>query len=442
MRPGFSRFGVSSAILVAAALLVLFERINGIRVPTADEFHVMAAASDPMVGNASRLLDICIGRFYAVIKWPVLEFLLHDCSDILLSVLRITAFGVCAVCAALFAKAASRDPRTAALVLVLTVLLLPVLVTYQPLFYNPLLWLGWAAIWMMGLWALKPVSGRNTMGMAGFFTIALMSHEMNAIFVLWPAIVRRVLGESDNRAGTGQQLAACGVVLLIYGAIAISLRLATADLGISYGGGTLSFEPLGAIAALLVNSLGILPGLELWLDPRWLYPEGLVLDGPMGFGERLMGNLNAITLMLALGAGGLAWGFLRSGHDADAESPKGRHLRIVTVLVFVLFAPNLLLSLTEKYQGWAFQRMWPYYYSWLSYQALVMIFVVGMDRLREQGPATKAKSALLALVTAWLVACTSASTRESTAFFREYRFSHSAIPAVPQEGNPQEAYED
>lgn len=433
MPPEHRRIRNISAILAIGALGLLFVRIDGIRITTADDLHTMAAASDEAVGQASRLLDLCIGRFYAVIKWPLLEFLMRDCGDSLLSMLRISAFLLCVVGAARFIRDALKSDPAAALFLVLACALLPVLVTYQPLFYNPMLWLGWGCIWWMGVVALQPESPTNRGWLAGLFTLALLSHEMNAVFVIWAWLARAFVKGDGLRAGFSRSTIYCGVILTMYAMIAGGMRLATASFEINYGGSTIAYDPVAALAALLANSLGTLPGLELWLHPRWDGTASPILNGPDVFLNRLLSNLGPLSCALCAGIGGITWLFLRSKNPpADTDDPP-RHLTLAATLTFMVFSPNLLLSLTGKYQIWAYQQMWPYYYSWMSYLALVMILVVVLDRARAKLPGHKITTMVLSLLVALLAGIAAATAQESTDFFREYRFDHASIPPVRHE---------
>ena len=103
---------------------------------------------------------------------------------------------------------------------------------------------------------------------------------------------------------------------------------------------------------------------------------------------------------------------------------------LLGVLTVMVFSPNLLLSLTEKYQNWAYEKMWPYYCSWMSYIAFIMILIVGMDYLRARLGQNRSIALFLALVITWVAAVSAATSRESSDFFREYRFDHSTGPPI------------
>lgn len=412
--------------------MVLYGRINGIRITTADELQAAMVTTDATMGAASRLLDLCIGRFYAVVKWPLLEFLMRDCSDHLLSTIRIATFFLCAISATKFVRDALEDGKSAACFLILVCALLPVVVTYQPLFYNPMLWVGWASVWLMGVIALRAESKLNRGFVVGLFGLAMISHEMNAVFVIWPWLVRGLVAGKGFRQGLTPQTILCGVVLLAYAAIALSIRLYTAKFGITYSGGTIAFDGVAAATALVTNSLGCLPGLELWLSPRWQGIEGPLFIGPKSFLIRLQSHLDLADYALACGVGILTWLFLRSNKSVPSGAPPRRRPPLLWALTFMVFAPNLLLSLTKKYQAWTYERMWPYYYSWMSYLALVMILVVVLDRIRDAPGGKKTLAFAIALAVALLAAVSAATSRESTDFFREYRFDHSKVPAIRQ----------
>lgn len=430
-RPDLDRTNVMAGILVVVSMGLLFARIDGIRITTADELHVMAAANDETIGQASRLLDLCIGRFYAVIKWPTLEFLLTGTSDVVLTGIRLAALLLCVGCAARFLGEAL-NRRAAFLFPGLACALFPVLVTYQPLFYNPLLWVGWAAIWAMGLCSL-PTFDRGGGGLvAGFFGLALMSHELNAVFVVWPWIVRGLVAGKGFYGGFSKTTLLCFAVLAIYGAIALAVRQATAAFDINYGGGTLGFDGPAAGRAILVNSLGIWPGLELWMQPRWQEFGSTGWVTPAHLWERLWNQAGLLMLAMAAGVGILTQSYLHAQTPTATDGDSRRRLRLMGALTFMIFAPNLLLSLTGKYQRWADQQMWPYYYSWMSYLAIIMLIVVALDHLRvsTRGRSVTITGAvgLLTLVTIFSVAASS----EAIEFFRSYRFDHSSNPPVGQ----------
>ncbi len=426
-----SRVSIWSGVLAAAAIVILFARINGIRIATADELHALAGASDASLGHANRLLDLAIGRFYAVVKWPLLEFLLRDCRDGVLSLLRLAAFVACAATAAQFVRLALGKSQSGAYFMGLVCALLPVVVAYQPLFYNPLLWLGWACVWLMGAVSLRPDSHHHTILVPVLFALAMMSHEMNAVFVVWPWLVRGLVAGRGLRHGFSSTTVLCGIVLLLYGGIALTLRTITAPWEITYGGGTMVPDVKAAALSLTANSLGILPGLESWLNPRWQDIEGPLFMDIESFGRRLFANLDGVSIMLSAGAGWVTWLYLGKRDSALERARAVSHPALLGALLFMVFAPNLLLSTTGKYQGWVFQRMWPYYYSWMSYTALVMTAVVGLDFWRERWTPSNAKRLGASVSLALLVMLTAATARETTDFFRVYRFDHSELAPAP-----------
>ena len=78
---------------------------------------------------------------------------------------------------------------------------------------------------------------------------------------------------------------------------------------------------------------------------------------------------------------GFALWFSTANSRMKNEHKEASIVPLVMALVFAAFASNLILASTVKYQAWAHQRMWPYYYSGMSYLAWVALISVGVSEM-------------------------------------------------------------
>ena len=68
---------------------------------------------------------------------------------------------------------------------------------------------GWGGVWAMGALALRPESTINRCGIVAAFALAIIEHESNVVFVVWPTLVRWARGD---RGAVRRDLVLCGIV--------------------------------------------------------------------------------------------------------------------------------------------------------------------------------------------------------------------------------------
>jgi hypothetical protein len=257
--------------------------------------------------------------------------------------------------------------------------------------------------------------------------VALAVHESNVVFILLPAAVRWGTGQSIGWRHQLRELVLSGTVLGAYGLLAIGLRHAASQSGTQYDGATILLDAREIVFALGVYSLAAIPGVEFGLNR-------MAVDGPtIGYGPsqviaRVWSNAGATDWIVAAITGLALWALLKALERDEAQSRPG-NTRIVVPLGYALFAPNLLLALTPKYQGWAHQRMWPYYYSWMSYLAIVLLLALGAVRLQRALPVGRVRIAgrlALAVLAGAITLGIRATSREALAQLRQHPFSHTA----------------
>jgi hypothetical protein len=348
-------------------------------------------------------------------------------SDAAHSALRVGAFLMAVLAAAWFTWELRRKERLALLVLVAGVGLAPVSVGYQALLSLPTLWIGWAAVWTMGALALKPDSVWTRSGIIFAFALALVIHEANAVFLIWPFVLTTRRGQPDRARLFIRQTAGCAVVLVAYGILSLALRRQTlaAFPGSMYDGAALSLNPRDAGFALNAYSWSGLPGFDSWLmrsggaGARWWLspPEWL---------HRAFAGATAYDVAGALVLGAAFWiGTMPCRAERGKEHPFT--VRTFFVLFFAAFAPNLVLSLTSKYQVWAHQRMWPYYYTSMSYLVWVVLLVNMLSRALSLIPAARGRRAAgvsVAAAAALLAIGIASANREAVNLLRKHPFDH------------------
>lgn len=415
-------FFVVATIWLAVNLAVI---TKGLRTPTEDDESVAKGAVDAALASDYRRLDFEMGRIYAGPKFSFLESVIRLQPDWLHAAARVAMVLLAAGAAAWFTWEWRRNLREALLVLVASVGLLQVSVSYQAFLSQQWFWFGWAAIWAMGALALRPDSAANRCGIVLAFAVALAAHESNAAFLLWPVAVRAVgRGEKIFWAAL-RPCWSCVVVLAVYGGLSLALRWHTSDPQNIYPGTILSPD-LGRFAlALNVFSLGSLPGLESWRVrwsdhglPLWLTP-GQWLD-------QLREWTTALHFVGAALIGAAVWvGLARE--KTDERSSRATPLAMLAVILAAAYAPNLLLAATIKYQGWAQQRMWPYYYSAMSYLAWIVLLVTGTGVMLAalRGPAWRVTGRALATGLAVVIALSVfSSSREALGYLRRQPLHH------------------
>jgi len=428
-----TRIATIFGLLLAISFLAY--QILEVRVTTADDYAALQQAADPELGEIAELYDYSIGRFYAQSKWTIIESVMSLSSDLLRTFIRITAFLVCVAAGFGFMKRASAHNFIPTVFAVLAVSWVVVAVNYQPLFYNPLLWLGWAAIWLMGTLSWREDNSSQRILIVSLFAAAICCHESNLSFIIWPVIIRWANNHSLKDWKTWRATVMCTVVGTAYCMVGLLLRSSAAGLFETYPGSEISFTPISALTALVRYSFGGVPGLESWLTPRWETLGHSYFLGPADWVDRIANHLTPMAICSSL-IMGITLGVLtnRPVHREPVRPTVRPIFKRLFIPGYVVLAPNILLALTSKYQIWAQQRMWPYYYSWMSSLALTMIAVslfelVWSTKLTAPQLTTVRYSFIILAVLISLV--TNATTHESVEVLTEFRFEHSLIPLQP-----------
>ena len=414
-------------VTVAVLLFNLGETTAGVRIATEDDRALAESLRDPVKGLANQNMDFGMGRIYSTPKFQVLGALMREPSDTVHSALRCAAFFLAMLAAAWFTREWRGSGRVAWLVLCVGVGLAPVSIAYQALISYPLLWLGWAGVWTMGALALREESVWGRCGMVSAFAFALFVHESNAAFLIWPAMLRWSAGGRGAGKAIGRELLLCGSVLVAYGAFSLWLRHAVLTLTADtvYEGGKLSLRPVEMIYALNIYTWSGLPGLDSWVT-RTSDPSGTLWMSAPAWLHRAVEGATPLVLVGAVLVGFAIWrGTIRD--ETTSARPRAHPAGIFVALCFASFAPNLLLALTVKYQMWAHQRMWPYYYTSMSYLAWVVLLVgaaFGLLNLVRREAAWRAGRAVLAAAVTIATVGISGANREAAALLRRHTFFH------------------
>ena len=140
----------------------------------------------------------------------------------------------------------------------------------------------------------------------------------------------------------------------------------------------------------------------------------------------------AITGATGLGVAGAlmlgaAAGMGTARNPGGGERRPARAVPGYVALLFAAFAPNLVLAVTVKYQGWSHQRMYPYYYTSMSYLAWVVLLAAAaadaLDALRHAA-GRRVAGASIAVGVFVLALGVNASNREAAALLRHHPFYH------------------
>ena len=413
---------VATAVWLAGQLVLA---TSGLRIVTFDDQAVLRAIADPAQAGEARALDFRIGRFYAAVKFSTLEVLMLVSSDTWHATLRVLALALAAGAAAWFTWEWRRNWRTTLLLFVATLGLMQVTISYQAFLSYPHFFLGWVGVWAMAAFALRPDSTSNRAGILLAYATALIVHESNAVFVILPVVLRAAVRHENIFWTALRPFWACALVLAAYAGLALSLRHAASDIPASYQGTIMSFD-LGRYAlALNVFSLSSFPGIEGWRirwsdagQPLWLTPAEWL--------ARIHARTTAIHLIGAALIGAAVWrGLARD--DTELRASWRRTLPMLALVVAMAYAPNLLLAATIKYQGWAQQRMWPYYFSTMSYLAWMVFLVNGSEGLLSslRRPGWRATGrAIVAGLTVVIALSVFASSAEALGYLRQQPLAH------------------
>lgn len=415
------------ATVALLLLLNLGMTTTALRLASADDTALARGLSLPAQAAWNRMHDFRIGRIYADAKFALLEQLMLVPSDAVHAALRIGAFLGALLTAAWFTWEWRRSERAVWLVVCAGSGFLPVAIAYQALLSYPLLWIGWAGVWTMGALALRPESAWGRSGIAVAFAVALAAHESNAVFLVWPAMLRRAAGDSDHPKTILREAAPCAVVLSVYAALSWGLRSAalaatTADV---YDGAKVALDFRGAVFALCTYTGSGLPGLDSWLA-RNSDPSGPLWLSLPAWWHRAGEWTTPLSVVGASLLGAAVW-LGTAADEGDRERPRIHAIGIGAALGFAAFAPNLLLALTVKYQAWAHQRMWPYYYTSMSYLAwLVLLVGVGAGLLAALRNAAAHRTVRVALAAGVIAAAigVSAANHEAAGLLLRHTFIH------------------
>ena len=171
----------------------------------------------------------------------------------------------------------------------------------------------------------------------------------------------------------------------------------------------------------------MIPRWEALGHSYWLHPSDWV--------DRIGSNLTPMAICSSLTLGIALWMLTIRPFPRE---PIWSAFQRLLILGYVLLAPNILLVMTSKYQAWAQQRMWPYYYSWMSSLAMTMIAVYVFEIVWSAKLTTSWRSAIrysFIILAVLISLATNATRHESVQFWNEFRFDHSMDPPQPQEKN-------
>ncbi len=194
----------------------------------------------------------------------------------------------------------------------------------------------------------------------------------------------------------------------------------------TYAGTTWSLDPGAAATSLMRQTLSVIPGYELFAHRT--YPAGA---GPW---LKSTSEIRAAFAATPRWAWGLA---LLQGLSLWAlvvHAPRSRtvSLGVMAVALACALLANLPMSLTERYQIWAYHREFPYIYSFYAYCALIALFVFAAQRFLAHSARTRpAFSIALAVLGFVLFISAAASNAHTLALLGEWHNSPAVTPASP-----------
>ena len=119
----------AEAAFFAAAVFVLLLNLGvtscGLRLATADDVAVFRGLADPARATENRMHDLRLGRFYAEVKFFLLEALMRVPNETLHAAIRVGACFAAVLAAAWFMWEWRRNERLSLLVICLGIGLLP-----------------------------------------------------------------------------------------------------------------------------------------------------------------------------------------------------------------------------------------------------------------------------------------------------------------------------
>jgi hypothetical protein len=401
--------------------------IEGLRLASVDDVNIHRGIVDPAIALSNRMLDFAMGRIYAEIKFSYLEAVIGIRSDLIHALVRVVALGIAAAAAAWFTWEWRRNWAVSLLVFVATLGFCQIAVSYEALLTQSNLWVGWAAVWTMGALALRPNSAATRCGTVVAYAVALCTNEGNAPFLVWAILLNWA---SDRRTGFFKALcndSSCWIVLAGYACLSLLVRFAALGHDRPYDGGTVSLNLREMALALNAYTLSAVPGFESWID-RWAKATDSLWISPQMWLQRVIDGTSVGALVGAGMLAACAW----VGLEGAVEPENTRSRRSAAIFAIVLigaFTPNLLLVATPKYQTWAHQRMWPYYYAAMSTAVWTVLFVtVGASMVmrishRSLRQAVRGAFALLAALMAIAIG---ASNREAISLLQRHTLTHAA----------------
>jgi hypothetical protein len=226
---------------------------------------------------------------------------------------------------------------------------------------------------------LKSTQIKWMLGSCVLYLFALLWHENFLIFVLlfpalcWATTSRLTLAEIIQRSLP--ILCVAGIYLCTY----IGFRHLFPPI---YDGTVTSFDLAGVVNAWTRQTFAALPGVELLINRAASYPN----VGPLWKNSvALAATLHSVSLTgfaLAICGGLLAVALARRTTATCVPT-----LKTISFLLFAAALPNILPSLTEKYQMTAYHRLYPYVYSFNSYYwgiagaTILLVFILGRPNI-------------------------------------------------------------
>lgn len=176
-----------------------------------------------------------------------------------------------------------------------------------------------------------------------------------------------------------------------------------------------------SIFALNTYSWSGFPGLESWLA-RWNAPDAAIWLSPMAWVHRV-GEWSSSVCLASAALLELGLWFGGESRENPVERSGSFSLKMVGALLFAAFAPNFLLACTYKYQMWSHQRMWPYYYTSMSYLAWVVLLVGAWLRLMDYVRNYSLRRACWALMAVGAIGV-GAANNQAVTMLRKHPFYH------------------
>ncbi len=194
----------------------------------------------------------------------------------------------------------------------------------------------------------------------------------------------------------------------------------------TYAGTTWSLDPAATATSLLRQTLSVIPGYELFAHRT--HPAG---SGPWLKSAAEIRDVFATTPIwawgLALLQGVSLWSLV-------VHAPRGRTVsfRVMAVALACALLANLPMSLTERYQIWAYRREFPYIYSFYTYCALVAFFAFAAQRLLARSTKTRpAFSIAFAVLGLALFSSAAASNAHTLNLLRAWHNPSATAPTPP-----------